>query len=104
MLGFDMLGIDPDRRRQAVTPAVAFQVTLNRVPGPATPRPEMCRGAHHRKLRKRRPVELFPYATPAGHGNKDRDKPTGQLRSAWSDVHPAKLPGTRCDAVVTTEI
>src|SRR4051794_8319826 len=31
-------------------------------------------------------------------------QPTGQLRSACSDDHPAKLPGTRCDAVVTTEI
>src|SRR3954468_20131420 len=97
MLGFDMLGIDPDRRRQAVTPAVAFQVTLNRVPGPATPRPEMCRGAHHQKLRKRRPVELFRYATPAGHGNKSRDKdgdnPRDNCAAPGPTITPPSCPG-----------
>jgi hypothetical protein len=49
-------------------------MTPTRVPEVATPRPEMQYSADQRRPRKRRSLELFPYPTSAGHGNKSRYK------------------------------
>src|SRR3954451_20273876 len=104
-----MLGIDPDRRRQAVTPA------RSGVPGDTEPRSRTGYTAS-RDVPRRSPSEATKAqasgVVPRRHAGGTWEKVpgqgsgqrTGQLRSAWSDDHPAKLPGTRCDAVVTTEI